>query len=94
MRASRPAKTVGLDKPCRVCGKPIHYTYSGPADGVCGRCADKRRPRRTRSYHRGTVVSRGEPGRHQSTTTIAVRICIVLVVGVIAVMAVLRLLLG
>jgi len=43
----RPAKplrpTVGLDKPCRKCGRPIYYNYKGPVEGLCGRCSDTTR---------------------------------------------------
>ena len=46
---SRKPRTVGLDKPCRVCGQPIHFTYSGPVEGVCGRCVDERKRRSTAS---------------------------------------------
>jgi len=97
MRDSRRTRTIGLDKPCRVCGKPVHRTYSALTDGVCGGCADKRRPappKGTRPYHRAMVLRRGGPDRPASATTVAVKICIAIAVGVAAVMAVLRLLLG
>lgn len=97
MRPSRQSRTIGLDKPCRVCGKPVHRTYSDLTDGVCGSCADKRRPappKGIRPYHRAMVVRRGEPSRPQSATAVAVKICIAIAVGVAAVMVVLRLLLG
>jgi hypothetical protein len=32
--------TVGLDVPCRKCGRPIYYNYKGPVEGLCGRCTD------------------------------------------------------
>jgi hypothetical protein len=48
---------VGLDKPCRSCGKPIHYSYIGPIKGLCGTCADRRTRRVRKSYRRGMVVS-------------------------------------
>jgi hypothetical protein len=42
-------RTVGLDKPCKVCGRPVYFNYKGPVEGVCGRCSDrKRRPSRRR----------------------------------------------
>jgi len=37
-KAKRP--TVGLDTPCRKCGRPIYYNYKGPVEGLCGRCTD------------------------------------------------------
>jgi hypothetical protein len=37
-RPKRP--TVGLDVPCRKCGRPIYYNYKGPVEGLCGRCTD------------------------------------------------------
>ena len=42
---------LGLDKPCSKCGKEIYYGYSGPYEGICGRCTDKviAQQRRTRS---------------------------------------------
>ena len=42
---------MGLDKPCRQCGRPIYFHYRGPIEGVCGKCTDRalrgarRRPR-------------------------------------------------
>jgi hypothetical protein len=32
--------TVGLDTPCRKCGRPIYFNYRGPVEGLCGRCTD------------------------------------------------------
>jgi hypothetical protein len=42
--ASNQAKgrTVGLDKPCRSCGRPVYYNYQSPVEGLCGRCADRK----------------------------------------------------
>jgi hypothetical protein len=37
-RNKRP--TVGLDVPCKKCGRPIYYNYKGPVEGLCGRCSD------------------------------------------------------
>lgn len=37
-KSKRP--TVGLDAPCRKCGRPIYYNYKGPVEGLCGRCTD------------------------------------------------------
>jgi hypothetical protein len=56
-------RTVGLDKPCTQCGRPIYFNYQGPIEGVCGRCADRRRTgsrpaRRTRTI----LVDRSGPG--------------------------------
>jgi len=97
MGDSRRTRTIGLDKPCRGCGKPVHHTYSALTDGLCGSCADKRRPappKGTRPYHRAMVLRRGEAGGPPSATAVAVKICIAIAIGVAAVMAVLRLLLG
>ena len=44
---------LGLDRPCSMCGKEIYYNYSGPFEGVCGRCTD-----RIVAKHRGTTVRR------------------------------------
>jgi len=49
VKRARPV--VGLDKPCRQCGRPIYFNYRGPIEGVCGKCTDRalrgarRRPR-------------------------------------------------
>ncbi|MHC4338755.1 MAG: hypothetical protein ACYSX0_00895 [Planctomycetota bacterium] len=90
---SRRSRTIGLDKPCQVCGKPIHYTYAGPVEEVCGRCTDKRRGRRVRAYHRGMTAKDRAPNR-RSTTSIVVLISIVMVVGAVVVAFALSLLLG
>ncbi len=92
--ASRRPRTVGLDKPCRVCGKPIHYTYSGPVEGVCGRCTDKRGRRggSVRAYHRGMVFDRAP--KRRSKAAIAVLLTIVIVGGAVAVAFALGLLVG
>ena len=92
-QATQRPRTVGLDKPCRKCGAPIHHTYAGPAEGVCGRCADKRRGRRVRAYHRGMVVE-GRAPKRRSTASIVALIVIVMVVGAVAVAFALSLLLG
>ena len=89
----RRPRTVGLDKPCRVCGKPIHYTYSGPVEGICGRCADKRPRRRVRPYHRGMTVGGTAPMRRSTASTV-VRLTIVMLVCVAAGLSALILLLG
>jgi hypothetical protein len=34
---------VGLDVPCKKCGRPIYYNYKGPVEGVCGKCSDVHR---------------------------------------------------
>ena len=39
--AQPPRREVGLDKPCSMCGDAIYYNYSGPFEGVCGRCTDR-----------------------------------------------------
>ncbi len=46
---------VAADKPCLRCGRPIHYSYRGPVEGHCGRCAD-RGGRRERGRTRTRVV--------------------------------------
>ena len=91
--ASRKPRTLRLDKPCRVCGEPIHHTYAGPVEGVCGRCADKRRGRGVRAYHRGMIVE-GRVPKRRSTASVVVLLCIVVVVGSVAVAVALSLLLG
>ena len=91
---SRRPRTVRADKPCSVCGKPIHYTYSGPVEGVCGRCTDKRRRGggSVRPYHRGMVIGRAP--KRRSKAAIAVFVTIVIVGGAVAVAAALGLLFG
>ncbi len=93
-RVSRRPRTVGLDRTCRVCEKPMHYTYSGPVAGVCGRCADKRGPKGVRAYHRGMVVRRSARKQRGSKTSMVVLLCVVLVVGSAVVAAVFRFVLG
>ena len=93
-RVSRRPKTVGLDRPCRVCGKPIHYKYSGPVEGVCGRCADTRRTKGVRRYHRGMVLRRNARKQRRSKASTVVLVCVVLVVGSAVVAAVFRFMLG
>jgi len=36
-----PRRPVGVDRPCRACGRPIYFNYKGPIDGLCGRCTDR-----------------------------------------------------
>jgi hypothetical protein len=52
--------TVGLDVPCKKCGKPIYFNYRGPVEGLCGRCTDTSRkpPRFARSRRIGFFESR------------------------------------
>ena len=90
---SRGPKTVGLDKSCRVCGKPIHFNYAGPVDGVCGRCVDKRRGGRVRAYHRGFIVKGRAPNRRSTASTV-VLVSTVIVVGAVAVAFALSLFMG
>lgn len=93
-QSQRP-RTLKLDKPCSVCGKPIHYTYSGPVEGVCGRCTDKRKRggRRVRAYHRGMVVEGRGPNRRSAASSVAL-ILLVMVVGAAAVAFALSLILS
>lgn len=91
-------KTVALDKPCRVCGKPIHYSYSGPIEGVCGRCTDaqkskRRPPMRRRGYHRAMVVDRGA-GKERSPASSVMLILTIVAVGGAAVAMLLHKFLG
>jgi len=91
---SRKPRTVGLDKPCSKCGKPIHYSYVGPVEGVCGRCVDKRvRKRRVRPYHMGMTVGGRAPKRRSNASTVVVLI-LVMVVGSVLVAVALGKLLG
>lgn len=62
-RPKRP--TVGLDVPCKKCGRPIYYNYKGPVEGVCGRCADgaKKAARFSRSRRIGFFEGRRRGGR-------------------------------
>ena len=57
--AKQPAKplrpTVGLDKPCRKCGKPIYFRYKGPVEGLCGRCSDTGK-RATRPFQKSRRI--------------------------------------
>ena len=38
-------RKLGMDKPCSHCGSPIYFNYSGPLDGICGKCTDVLRRR-------------------------------------------------
>ena len=91
--ATRKPRTVGLDKPCSKCGAPIHNTYVGPVEGVCGRCSDKRRGRRVRTRRLGMDV-RGHAPKRRSTASTVVLISIVMVVGAVGGTYVLSRLLG
>ena len=93
--ASRKPRTLKADKPCRECGKPIHYTYSGPIEGVCGRCTDnrKRRRRPVRPFHHGMIVN-GRMPKRRSTASTVVLIAAVMLGGAMAVAIALGLLLG
>ena len=93
-RVSRRPKTVGLDRPCGVCEQPMHYTYSGPVEGLCGRCADKRRTKGVRAYHRGMVVRRDARKQRGSKTAMVVLLCVVLVLGSAVVAAAFHFVLG
>ncbi len=77
---SRPPRTVGLDKPCAKCGRPVSYLYKGPVEGVCGRCSDSRRRTPTRAHAHGIVVDRRRAGRRGRSNLVAV-IALLLVVG-------------
>ena len=56
-------RTVGLDKPCTQCGRPIYYNYQGPVEGLCGRCADHRQKASSRrsGRTRTILVDRSRP---------------------------------
>ncbi len=47
---------LGLDRPCSMCGKEIYYNYSGPFEGICGRCTDRMIAKHRRTTKRRTVV--------------------------------------
>ena len=75
----------------------MHYTYSGPVEGVCGRCGDKRRTKGVRAYHRGMVVRRNARKQRRSKASMVVLVCVLLVllvVGSAMVAAVFRFVLG
>ncbi|MHC4940680.1 MAG: hypothetical protein ACYTHK_17200 [Planctomycetota bacterium] len=93
--SKRRTRPLQADKPCRECGQPIHYTYSGPIQGVCGRCTDKRnrRRRRVRPYHRATVVRAHPPTRRSTGPSVATLIG-VMVVGAVVVAVAINFLLG
>ena len=93
IQAPQRPRTVGLDKPCRKCGAPIHHTYAGPVEGVCGRCTDKRRRRRVRTRRLGMSVTSHAPSRRSTASTV-VLVSIVMVVGAVAVAFALSRLLG
>jgi len=94
MRAtSRNARTLALDKPCRVCGKPIHPAYVGPVEGVCGRCNDKRRRKPVRRHHWGVVAHRPVKTRRPFALT-AVLLTVVILLGSAAIIGALRMLVG
>ena len=61
-KSRRP--TVGLDTPCKKCGRPIYYNYKGPVEGLCGRCTDTTRkpPRFQRSRRIGFFEGRRSRG--------------------------------
>jgi len=73
---------VGLDKPCRKCGAPIHHTYTGPVEGVCGRCSDTRRRRRVSTRRLGTDVMGHAPKRRSTASTVVLVLLVMLVGGV------------
>ena len=67
--------TVGLDTPCRKCGRPIYYNYKGPVEGLCGRCADGSRAIPTRfgkSRRIGFFQGRGRRKRIAGTVVVVV----------------------
>lgn len=92
-QAPRRPRTVGLDKQCSRCGAPIHHTYVGPVEGVCGRCTDKRRGKRVRT-RRVALHGNGPAPKRRSTASAVVLISVVMVGGAAAVVLVLRMLLG
>lgn len=56
---------LGLDKQCSMCDEEIYYNYSGPFEGVCGRCTDRIIARHRRTSPGRTVVTEraGRGGR-------------------------------
>ncbi|MHC4939943.1 MAG: hypothetical protein ACYTHK_13320 [Planctomycetota bacterium] len=42
---SAQKRKLGLDKPCSMCGSAIYFNYSGPLEGICGKCTDQLRRR-------------------------------------------------
>ena len=92
-QAQRRPRTVGLDKQCSMCGAPIHHTYAGPVEGVCGRCTDKRRRKRVRTRRVALHGNRPAPKRRSTASTV-VLVSVVMAGGAVAVVLVLKLLLG
>lgn len=62
-QADPPKRSVALDKPCAQCGQEIYYNYSGPFEGVCGRCTDKLLAKHKRQGRTRTVVMNRSSGR-------------------------------
>ena len=70
MKPSQPKappqrRGLGLDKQCSMCDEDIYYNYSGPFDGVCGRCTDRIIARHRKTGRGRTVVIKrsGRRGR-------------------------------
>jgi len=91
---ARRNRTVGLDKPCSRCGKPIHHTYVGPIKGVCGRCADGRRRKRVRTVRLGHVVKGPKWNERGGKAPSLVKITLAMIAGGAAVAFVLSKLFG
>jgi len=78
-RNKRP--TVGLDVPCRKCGRPIYFNYKGPVEGLCGRCTDgSRKTVRLRSSRRIGFFE-GKRSRGWVTIVIVLSIAVVAAAG-------------
>lgn len=74
---NRGQRTVGLDKPCQMCGRPIYYAYQGPYEGVCGRCTDRMKRKSRRRRRRQTI-----PVRQKGTS--ARRALVIVLVALLA----------
>ena len=93
-QAPRRPRTVGLDKPCRKCGRPIHHTYVGPVEGLCGRCTDTGRRQRVRTRRIGLSSGGPRTPKRRSATATALLVGLAMLVGAAVLVLALDFLLG
>lgn len=68
-----PRRPVGVDRPCRACGRPIYFNYKGPIEGLCGRCTDRELARaRPVSVRRRRSILPGREGVARAALFVAV----------------------